>query len=192
MRNFDKLLQLAAVAGILLISACQSGPESPQETEISDFEKLCQQLPAIKLPFELNCFDCCIHPKLTMETAPIKKYLPKGSTFVGVLDITDTYISLLVSYPADLIIPSVCTFSLDGQPIAEQHLLGGACGEDYEVLFAQHLSILSTTEFLETDTTLEVMMEPATYEVLDTLSVEVEQQSFRITEKGEIEASEKG
>jgi hypothetical protein len=154
----------------------------------SEFQKLCKTLPKVNLPYSVYCVDCCSQPKLTDRQSDIIAYLPEGSTFVGVIESNNNYISLLVTYPADWIIPAVIVLTKDGNLIDEKVFLGGYCGNDYGYIGKQYFFISENIELLEIDTAYYVRYNEETYDIIDTTKIEIQNKKFSIGKNGKINA----
>lgn len=150
----------------------------------SDFLVLCDSLPKIELPFELYCEECCLHPDLSSLQSKIIDYLPEGSSFLGIIEVNEDYVSILVTYAADWSIPAVIVFTSNGYIIDKEVFLGGYCGSDYGFLSKQYLFINSSTELLEIDSLLHLTYEEETFEIKDTIKLEIETKAFNIDRNG--------
>jgi hypothetical protein len=150
----------------------------------SDFEKLCKSLPNINIPYSIYCEECCVHPELTENQNLINQYLPEGSSFMGVIEINDDYVSLLTTYPADWIIPAVVVINLDGEIVDEEIFLGGYCGNDFGYIRKQYFHINNKVELLEIDTSYRISYDEETFEIVDTTKTQIENKKFKIDKNG--------
>lgn len=158
--------------------------EQASEKPKSEFQQVCESLPRIELPFELYCEDCCFHPNLTLVQSKIWKYLPEGSSPMGVIELNDDYISLLITYPADWVIPAVIVLDKNGNLIDEEVFLGGYCGSDYQFLSRQYFYIHSSTELQEIDSLFHVRYNEETFDIIDTVKTEIDLKSFKVGANG--------
>ncbi|TNE53829.1 MAG: hypothetical protein EP338_09885 [Bacteroidetes bacterium] len=193
-----KLKLYPLLCWILLLSSCNTSEKSDQQEPLtseekqeeqlvvtkSAFQKLCEKLPEIQLPYSVYCEKCCVHPKLAKEQTEIKKYLPEGTSFVGIIEINENYISMLITHAADWIIPAVIVLDIDGKLIDEEIFLGGYCGSDYEYIGKQYFFIDSPTQLREVDTSLQVNYHEETFDIKDTLMIEIVTKNFKIDPKG--------
>lgn len=166
------------------LESATANPEAPVRESKSEFQVVCESLPKIDLPFELYCEDCCLQPKLTDEQAKIWTYLPEGSSFMGVIELNEDYISLLTTYPADWVIPAVIVLDKNGNLIDEEVFLGGYCGSDYQFLSRQYFYIHSSTELQEIDSLFHVRYNEETFDIIDTVKTEINLKSFKVSATG--------
>lgn len=181
---------------LLILFSCANNQEKKVAVSINDeqptesikfkseFVQLCLTLPKMDLPFSVYCTECCAYPTLSEEQQMVKRYLPEGASFIGVIDINEAYISVLASYPADMIIPTVVVFDLKGEIIDEEFFLGGYCDTDYGYLGKQYFYIHNKTEIVEIDTVYLVSYDEETFHISDTTKTEIERKKFRISPKG--------
>lgn len=149
---------------LLLLVACSAAPveihhteplangseTAIQRTSESAFSQLCSQLPKILLPYKTSCGTCC--ERLSREFPEIQPYLPEGAQFQGVLNITDNYVALLLSYPADERLPAIATYTPQGKPLDERILMKSLCGTDPGFRRTNDVSISNDLQIRERDT----------------------------------------
>ncbi len=184
-----KILLLSSLIVSFFVLSC--GTNSNQnKNEVSEdqqgktaFQEICATLPTVDLPFSVYCENCCEHPEPSVQ-ASIRNYLPDGSSFVGIIEQTDEFISVLATYPADRIIPAVVVFDLEGTKIDEEVFLGSYCGSDYEYLGKQYFYINSARDLIEIDSMFTLKVDPKTFETLDTTKTEIDVKKFKIGAKG--------
>jgi hypothetical protein len=176
---------------ILLVLACCTG-DKKQTTDIEtnstagdDFIQFVSLLPKLKLPFEINCEKCCDHPKIDYENALIKKFTPRGSAIVGLIQKTNDKVIILVTYSGDLIFPSVKVYDLEGKLIGQMDFMTSYCGGDFEYYGSQFFRITSDISFNSIDTSYYLEMDTVEYRVIDTTKIEIAKKEFIINSKGE-------
>lgn len=157
--------------------------ESKGQLEKSPFQEVCATLPKVNLPFSVYCENCCEHPESSYQRV-IQRYLPEGSVFVGIIEQTDEFISILTTYPADMIIPAVVVFDIEGEKIDEEVFLGGYCGSDYGYFSKQYFYIPNERDLVEIDSMFTLDVDPETFKTRDTTKTETEVKKFTISAKG--------
>jgi len=178
---------------ILLGLACCTS-DKKQNAEIgqgnsipeNDFIKFISLLPIIKLPYEINCEKCCDHPKMDYENPLIQKFRPEGSAIVGLVKKTDDKVILLVTYPADVLVPSIEVYDLEGKLTGKMDFMTGYCGGDFEYYGRQFFRITPDLSFSSIDTSYYLKMDTIDYHVIDTSKIEITRKDFSINEKGEV------
>ncbi|NVK66731.1 MAG: hypothetical protein HWE22_19215 [Flavobacteriales bacterium] len=169
-------------------SAVESSSISKNTQPVSDqaetaFQQLCTSLPIVELPFSMYCEDCCAHPDTSIQRK-IQHYLPEGSSFMGIIEQNDDFISVLTTYPADWIIPAVVVYNSEGEKIDEEIFLGGYCGSDFGFMSRQYFYINTSRELLEIDSIFTLEIDPETFETIDTTKTEIKIKKFQINASG--------
>ncbi len=162
---------------------------SEDTTEIkpnAEFLSFIDMLPPVPLPFEVNCEKCCGHAKLDYENELVKKFWPKGSAIVGVLGKTDKHIIVLVTYPGYLLVPSIKIFDMEGKIVNEQNFMTSYCGGDEDFYSSQFFAINGDLTITTSDTVFNLIRDTITYKAIDTTSIEITVQNFRISHDGVI------
>ena len=189
--------KLKIICLFVLLFSCQTQIEKPLTKNKSDndhlkneseFLLICKNLPVVNLPFSVYCENCCSHPQLSSEQEKINSYLPEGSSIVGLIDLNDSFATLLTTYPADLIIPAVITFDFNGNKIDEEVFLGGYCGNDLEFRGQNHFSISSDLTLIEKDTSYYFKRDSESLDILDTIKTEIETKKYKMNKRGEIKS----
>jgi hypothetical protein len=155
-------------------------------TPDNDFMKFVSLLPIIKLPFETNCEKCCDHPKIDYENPLVQKFKPNGSAIVGLIKKTNDKVIILVTYPADVLVPSVKVYDLEGKKIGEMDFMTGYCGGDFEYYGQQFFRITPDLSFNWIDTSYYLKMDTVDYQVIDTTKIEITRKQFSVNEKGQV------
>jgi hypothetical protein len=182
-----------SVIGLLALFSCgnlppenRNAPNQPEETAVattSEFWEICSTLPKVELPYSVYCEDCCVQADTTSQRK-MRDFLPEGSAFVGIIEQTDAFVSALLTYPADWIIPAVVVFNREGEKIDEEVFLGGYCGSDYGYMSRQYFYINDARDLMEIDSVFTLTLDPETFKTLDTTKTEIEVKKFEISAKG--------
>lgn len=151
-----------------------------------DFQEFISLLPKVNLPYLIYCENCCDHPEIDNENKLIKKYLPEGSSLVGLVSIKEEFVVVLVTYPADMIIPSIVIYNLNGDKIDEKNFLTNWCGQDFDFLGLQYLLIDNDLMISSIDTSYSFKMDSITNEIIDTANIEVSKKYFYMDKNGKI------
>lgn len=164
----------------------RDAPNQPEETAVattSAFWQVCSTLPKVELPYSVYCEDCCVQAD-TASQQKMRDFLPEGSALVGIIEQTDAFISVLVTYPADWIIPAVVVLNQEGEKIDEEVFLGGYCGSDYGYMSRQYFYINSSRDLMEIDSVFTLTLDSETFKTLDTTKTEIEVKKFEISTEG--------
>jgi hypothetical protein len=177
---------------ILLGLACCTGDKKQTSNKVAnstvnnDFMKFVSLLPKLKLPFETNCEKCCSHPRMDYDTALIERFRPKGSAIVGLIEKTDDRVIILVTYPGDVLVPSVKVYDREGKLTGQMDFMTSYCGGDFEYYGRQFFRITSDLSFSNIDTSYYLKMDTVDYHVIDTTKIEITKKDFSINDKGEV------
>lgn len=155
-------------------------------TPDNDFMKFVSLLPTLELPFETNCEKCCKHPDIDYDNELINRFKPEGSSIVGLITKTKDKVVILVTYPADTILPSVKIYDLNGNLLGQMDFMTNYCGGDFEYYGIQSFKINSDFSFSTADTSYYLKMDTVDYHVIDTTKIEITKKDFMINNKGEI------
>jgi hypothetical protein len=153
----------------------------------NDFQKFISSAPKINLPFTTYCAYCCDYPIIDNDNILLKKYLPEGASLVGLVSTNKKYSVILVTYPADMIIPSIVVYDYDGKVIDEKNFMTNYCGQEYDFLGLQYFYINKDLTFSEIDTSFTFQMDSITNMIIDTIETEVSQKSYFINSNGKID-----
>jgi len=147
--------------------------------------KFVSLLPKLELPFEINCEKCCNHPQIDYDNELVKKFRPEGSGIVGLIQKTNDKVIILVTYPADMIIPSVKVYDLEGKLLGQKDFMTSYCGGDVDYYGSQFLKISAGMSFTTIDTSYYLERDTVEYHVMDTTKIEIATKEFVINNKGE-------
>ena len=174
---------------IVLAISCtpKKMPDQVTTTQISnDFQDFVETLPIIRLPYEMYCEDCCGRLDYNYNDTRLQKYLPNGSSLIGVVFKNPHYIGILVSYPSDMIIPAVVIYDVSGRKIDEKSFLTHWCGRDVDLDGRQHFIIHDDATFSEIDTTYTFALD-STNAIFDTLKTEISRKDFKVDNSGKLQ-----
>jgi len=152
----------------------------------NEFLKFISLLPKLNLPFETNCDKCCDHPAIDYDHELINKFRPQGSAIVGLVTKTKDKVVILVTYPADIRLPSIRVYDLNGNLTGEMNFLTNYCGGDFEYYGTQFFRINPDISFCSIDTSYYLKMDTIDYHVIDTIKIEITRKQFSINSKGEV------
>jgi hypothetical protein len=156
------------------------------EKATTAFLEFVSELPKVKVPFEVYCTKCCEHPKYNSDDVRLSKYFPESSAFMGVISQNDKYVSVLVTYPADMIIPSVVIYDINGVKIDEKTFMGDWCDRDIDYLGLQYFIIDKNYLLMEIDTGYSFKMDSLNSQIIDTTDIEISKQIFFVNDQGKI------
>ena len=156
---------------LFVLTCCTGDKKQTVVTETNsmadnDFIKFVSLLPKLKLPFEVNCEKCCDHPKIDYDNELVKKFNPEGSAIVGLIEKTSDRVVILVTYSADMIIPSVKVYDLEGKLTGQMNFMTGYCGGDFEYYASQFFRVRSGLSFSSIDTSYYLKMDTVHFEVI--------------------------
>lgn len=151
-----------------------------------DFTRFLSLLPKVSLPFEATCDNCCVHPVVDYENELIKRFTPAGSRIVGLVRRNQENAVILVTYPADIVFPSIKVYDLTGKLLDEESLMTNYCGADFEFLGKQSFRINADYSITAIDTSYHFKMDTVSYEIIDTVKIDITEKKFMITEAGSI------
>ena len=154
----------------------------------NEFIRFLDLLPKLILPFEANCEDCCDHPEIEYDNGLIRKFMPEGSRIIGLVSQTEERAIILVTYPADMIIPSLNVYDLKGNLTGDMTFMTDYCGGEPGFYNRQFFKIDRNLSVSEIDTLYETTFDSITYRTLDTVGVKITKKNFRIDEKRELVA----
>jgi hypothetical protein len=157
-----------------------------ETTDENDFVKYISILPRLKLPYEINCEQCCDHPEIR-DNELINKFKPQGSTIVGVIDRTENRVSILVTYPADMIFPSIKVYDLKGNLTGEMDFMTSYCGGEPGYYGKQYFKINTDFSISTADTSCYFTLDSLTNEIADTTKLEITKKEYKINDKGQVE-----
>lgn len=189
---FDmKRLIAIVLLGLTCCTTEKKKIEVVQEVQIKptwnkEFLEFVSLLPKIKLPFKATCENCCDDLGIDFKHALVEKFKPHGSNLVGLVDKTDNQAVILVTYPADAIIPSVKVYDMNGKLTGDMTFLTGYCGGDAEYYGKQFFSINSDLSFNQIDTSYYLTLDSVDYQTRDTTKIEITKKKFIINDKGQI------
>jgi len=175
------------------LSCCTSDKKEAKTTEEqeiasieNEFNAYLDLLPTLTLPFETNCEKCCDHLKVDYANELINKFKPEGTVIVGLVSRTESRAIILVTYSADMIIPSLKVYDLIGNLTGDMTFMTNYCGGEPGFYSRQFFRINSNISLTQIDTLYETTFDSLTYHTLDTTNIEITKKNFRINEKGEI------
>ena len=128
---------------------------SAATTNPREFLDFIQTLPEVKLPYEMNCADCCGRGFYDSSPSLIAKYIPKGAGLIGTVFVNENYVGVLITYSADMIIPSVVIYDVTGRKIDQRNFMTGWCGSEPHEESRQYFQISESLLLTEIDTTFE-------------------------------------
>jgi len=152
----------------------------------NEFLEYVSLLPKIELPFEANCENCCDHLARSFENELFEKFKPEGSNIAGLVEKANDRVVILVTYPADIIMPSIKVYDLSGKLTGEMNFMTSYCGADFGYYGTQYFKIDRDISLTEIDTSYYMTMDSLDYHIIDTTKIEVTRKDFRINAKGEI------
>jgi hypothetical protein len=164
--------------------------ETTEKQEISstdnEFVKYLELLPIVSLPFETNCEKCCDHLKIDYDNELINKFKPEGTAIVGLVSKNENRAIILVTYPADMIIPSLKVYDIKGNLTGDMTFMTSYCGGEPGFYSRQFFRINKSISVSQIDTLYETTFDSLTYHTLDTTNIKITRKNFKINEKGEI------
>jgi hypothetical protein len=151
-----------------------------------DFIEYLNLLPIVSLPFQTNCEKCCEHLKVDYNNELINRFKPEGTAIVGLVRKTEDKAIILVTYPADILIPSLKVYNLKGNLIGDMSFMTDYCGGEpgfYNRLF---FKIDKNLSLIQIDTLFETTFDTLTYHTLDTVDIKITTKRFKVNENGEV------
>jgi hypothetical protein len=152
----------------------------------NEFVEYLDLLPTVSLPFETNCEKCCDHLKVDYDNELINKFKPEGTAIVGLVRKTEDRAIILVTYPADMIIPSIKVYDLKGNLTGDMTFMTDYCGGEPGFYNRQFFRVDRNYLLSQIDTLYETTFDSLTYHTLDTVDIKVTAKFFKVNEKGEI------
>ena len=181
---------LLTFLGLSCCTTDKKETETTEKQEVSsadnEFIKYLDLLPTLNLPFETNCERCCDHLKMDSDNELINKFKPEGTAIVGLVSRTENRAIILVTYPADMIIPSLKVYDLKGNLTGDMTFMTSYCGGEPGFYSRQFFRINKNTSVSQIDTLYETTFDSLTYHTLDTTDIKITRKDFKINEKGEI------
>ena len=152
----------------------------------NEFVKYLDLLPTLTLPFETNCEKCCDHLKIDYDNELINKFKPEGTAIVGLISRTEDKAIILVTYPADMIIPSLKVYDLKGNLTGDMTFMTDYCGGEPGFYSRQFFRIDRNLLLSQIDTLYETTFDSLTYHTLDTVDIKITTKNFKVNDKGKI------
>lgn len=188
------ILNLRNVVVLILIVLCCCVPEKKHSTAekhntpiiTDDFEKFLDNLPRVALPFQTNCEQCCYNPSVDHEDELLKKYLPEGTTLVGLVERTSDRAVILVTYAGDMFIPSLQVYDMTGNVTGDMEFLTAYCGGEPGFYGRQFLQIDKDLSISQIDSSYYMTVDSINYITIDTTNVEITKKRFTIDKDGKI------
>jgi hypothetical protein len=187
------IMRKVIILTFLGLSCCTSDKKESDTTETqetsnvdNEFAQYLDLLPTLSLPFETNCEKCCDHLKIDDDNKLIEKFKPEGAAIVGLVSRTEDRAIILVTYPADLIIPSIKVYDLKGNLTGDMTFMTSYCGGEPGFYSRQFFRINSDILLTQIDTLYETTFDSVTYHTLDTTDIKITTKNFRVNEKGEV------
>jgi hypothetical protein len=175
------------------LSCCRTDKKETKTTEKqeisstdNEFGEYLDLLPALSLPFETNCDRCCDHLKIDYSNELIDKFKPEGAAIVGLVSRTENSAVILVTYPADMIIPSLKVYDLKGNLTGDMTFMTDYCGGEPGFYNRQFFRIDKNISLSQIDTLYETTFDSLTYHTIDTTNIKITRKNFKINENGEI------
>lgn len=163
----------------------KAGDQNTPYTE-TEFVEYLNLLPSVTLPFETNCEKCCRHLEIDYDNKLINKFKPDGAAIFGLVNKTDDRAIILVTYPADMIIPSLKVYDLRGNLVGDMTFMGDYCGGEPGFYSRQFFRIDRDFSIHQIDTLYEMTYDSVTYQTIDTVDVKITAKKFVINAKGNI------
>ena len=191
----DLMKKILILITIVAFSSCKSGPKKYDDNKGNDlvqvndeneFKKYISLIPLLELPYVTSCENCCNHSELDDNDPLIRKFKPEGSSIVGLIQKNDERIVLLVTYPADQLVPSVKVYDPNGRLSDEMNFMTNLCGEDFEFLNRSQFIISKDLTFQTFDTAYYFKLDTASLEIIDTISTEITIKAFCIDGSGKL------
>jgi hypothetical protein len=116
---------------------------------ITSFKEFIESMPILSIPLKVNCDDDK-YPNSDFDRNRIfgKKFRPAGSTIIGRLVTTNQYVALVYSYPADIALPFLETYTLSGVKIDSLQLFTYEnCVEDFNESIETNSAFVITKDF---------------------------------------------
>jgi hypothetical protein len=116
----------------------------------------------------------------------INRFKPEGTAIVGLVRKTEDKAIILVTYPADILIPSLKVYNLKGNLIGDMSFMTDYCGGEpgfYNRLF---FKIDKNLSLIQIDTLFETTFDTLTYHTLDTVDIKITTKRFKVNENGEV------
>jgi hypothetical protein len=185
-----KILLLAFIVFLNCCTKANKETRTSERQEISnvdnEFDNYLDLLPRLNLPFETNCERCCDHPNGDYDNALINKFKPEGAAIVGLVDRTRNRAIILVTYPADMLIPSLKVYNLNGKLTGDMTFMTSYCGGEPGYYGKQFFRITSALSLIQIDSTYHLTIDSVDYHTIDTTKVEITRKDYKINDKGQI------
>jgi hypothetical protein len=160
-----------------------TGIEFTKETT-TEFTRAISVLPQLTLPFQIYCEKCCDMSKVDQENESIRKFIPAGTGLVGIINKNDKHVAILTTFAADMIVPVVRVYDLNGKQLSEQGFMTGWCGRDVDFLGKQYFTIGTDMTLSDIDSSYSFEMDSTYVTILDTHKIEVRRIQYRVNEDG--------
>jgi hypothetical protein len=178
---------------LLGLSCCTVNKKEADTTDIqetssadNEFIEYLNLLPTVSFPFETNCEKCCEHLNVDYDNELINKFKPEGTAIVGLVRKTGDRAIILVTYPADMIIPSLKVYDLMGNLIGDMTFMTDYCGGEPGFYSRQFFRIDKNLSLSQIDTLYETTFDSLTYHTLDTVDIKITTKNFKVNDEGEI------
>lgn len=138
-------ISLILITGILLGLSCSNDINIVKLTDSNSFEKYVERITLIKSNYSLSCDEGFEHLKLTSE------FIPEGAGIIGKMKSINDYHFIIYSYPADIRLPILEVYNLEGKKINEKQLFNyHACSFDSEETSSRFTVKNDSTIIIET------------------------------------------
>lgn len=107
----------------------------------------------------MNCVDCCGRGFYDSSPSLVSKYIPEGAGLIGTVFVNQNYIGVLVTYSADMIIPSIVIYDVTGRRIDQRNFMTGWCGSEPHEESRLYFQISESLMLTEIDTTFEFQVD---------------------------------
>lgn len=156
------------------------------QTISAEFMDYLDRLPKLNLPYETDCDNCCTREEIDYDDPLISKFRPEGGSIVGLISRTDKQAMILVTYAADLLVPSVKVYNLEGKLTGEKNFMTNYCGGEPGFYSKQFFTINRNMVMTEIDSVYETTYDSTTYNTLDTTDIKITRSQFKVNAEGEI------
>lgn len=165
----------------------KSGTSKPDTMMVdNEFTRYLDLLPIIPLPFETDCERCCDHPEIDYDNELVIKFKPELATVVGLISRTKNRSVILVTYPADVLVPSLKVYDANGKLTGDMTFMTSYCGGEPGYYGTQFFRIASDLKMSQIDTSYYMAFDTVSYQTLDTTKIEITKKEYKINNKGKI------
>lgn len=112
---------VSACCLILILSSCTNKQENPIEQTL--FETFLDSLPEIELPCQFSSRDFRLSDYTIPELHQFDSIREEGGIPLGKFYLSDTIVGIIYSFPADILIPVLYTYTVNGESISSLMLL---------------------------------------------------------------------